>query len=156
LILADELKNALQDCNSIAQEINSFRTIPESFLKSEKLMELHRLLVKTHDIVEDNEEDEEDARLCNVVERESSLISENNRRKGAVKVVKRLVLPVLGCVVGGAVAGPVGMMAGAKVGTCTTAITAFVGAAGSALGYKGGKMINNRHSIDVDLGSDKD
>ena len=54
----------------------------------QKLMELHRLLVKTHDIVEDNEEDEEDARLCNVVERESSLISENNRRKGAVKVVK--------------------------------------------------------------------
>ena len=54
----------------------------------QKLMELHRLLVKTHDIVEDSEEDEEDARLCNVVERESSLISENNRRKGAVKVVK--------------------------------------------------------------------
>nr|CAB3266673.1 syntaxin-17-like [Phallusia mammillata] len=80
---------------------------------------------------------------------EDNVIQGNVQLKKA-NILKAALFPILGAVVGGAVAGPIGFVAGAKVGSVTGGL-AMAGVTGSVVGYQGGKLLKKRQQEQIEL-----
>ncbi|XP_065340364.1 syntaxin-17 [Cloeon dipterum] len=69
-------------------------------------------------------------------------VAEGNRILAAAVRTKAVTLPMIGALIGGAVAGPIGVLAGMKV-------AAIAGLSGGILGFTGGKMLRDKEIASV-------
>jgi len=106
------------------------------------LLELNHMIHRFYNLV--NEQQEPVDRIEDNLEFARENIHEGTIQLGRAAKLKAALIPLTGAVIGGCVAGPLGLMAGFKLGGLAAAI------GGGLIGYQGAKYIGHRKKAAAD------
>jgi len=121
----------------------SYKEVPDKFKNHKELSELYSEIVLLHEIVEEVEDCYEDC-----IQEEVEDEKPTSKSEKVIKLVKTTALPTVCGVVGAITLGPLGAMAGAKIGGFATVLATTGGITGLITGYKNGQKINKRIVLD--------
>ncbi|XP_021367179.1 syntaxin-17-like isoform X1 [Mizuhopecten yessoensis] len=107
----------------------------------ENLVDLNSMIHEFATAVQTQQENLDD--IQDNIEKAQDNVRQGTQTLGKASKLKSAILPIAGAVIGGIVAGPVGLFAGLKIG-------GFAGVVGGAVGFTGGKLIEKRQKKVVD------